>query len=367
MSTANQRASKKPLVRAITATLAVLGLLTLAACATPSAASTTKPSTLAGATITVTDDVGRTVELTSPVKRAVVINSYSNEFVNALGASDKIVGVDKTSQQRLGYLNFRDDQIVAQDLKTLNYEAIAALNPDVVLIPRNGVWEDAATQLGKFGIPVVVATAWDYASFDKTVALLGQVFGAADAAKKLGDFYHGIFDLVAKKVKGTKPVKVYWETGEPYLTVLPGSGFHAIITAANGKNVFEDFSVGKSNDGEATVDPADVVDRDPEVIIHEFEPVATPTGDSKFDAVFADLTSRTGWNQISAVKNKQVYVTNGWATSAVAKAIGAVYLAKWLHPKELADVKPETYLRTWVEDFQHTTLNSETDYIRKLS
>lgn len=349
---------RKPIIAAL---LSVL-LLALAACS--SSAGAAEPSS--GATVTVTDDVNRKVTIPAKVQRAVVINSYSNEFVNALGAANRIVGVDKASQERLGYLKFRDDQIVAANLKELNYEAIVALKPDVVLIPRNGVWEDAVTQLGKFGIPVVVATAWDYKSFHKTVALLGEVFGEPQNAAKLTAFYDGIFDLVAKKVKGTTPVRVYWETSEPNLTVLPGSGFHAIIQAANGKNIFEDFSVGKSNDGEATIDPADVVDRDPEVIIHEFDPVATPTGDGKFNQVFANLTARPGWKQVSAVKNHRVYVSNGWATSAVAKAIGAVYLAKWLHPKELADVDPQSYLRTWVQDFQHTTLNSDSDYIRQL-
>jgi iron complex transport system substrate-binding protein len=362
MSTKNHPTKRRRLVGVITVAT-VLGLFGLTGCSAVSAAS----SSSAGATITVTDDQNRSVQIPANVERAVVVNSYSVEFTNAIGAISKVVGTDKATQQRLGYLNFSDDQIVGQSLKDLNYEAIAALNPDVVLIPRNGVWQDAITQLGKFNIPVVVVTAWDYASFHKTVDLLGQIFGATDAAKKLTAFYDGIFQLVAEKVKGTKPVKVYWETAEPYLTVLPGSGFHAIIEAANGTNVFKDLSVGKSSEGEATVDPADVVDRDPAVIIHEFDPVATPTGDTKFNGLFADLTSRTGWNQISAVKSKQVYVTNGWATSAVAKAIGAVYLAKWLHPAELADVDPQSYLKTWVQDYQHTTLANESDYIRKLS
>lgn len=358
MSTPRKIRWRDPIVAALLTAL----LLPLAACS--SSAGAAEPAT--GATITVTDDVNRQVTIPAKVQRAVVINSYSNEFVNALGAAQRIVGVDKTSQDRLGYLKFRDDQIVAANLKELNYEAIVALKPDVVLIPRNGVWEDAANQLGKFGIPVVVATAWDYKAFHKTVKLLGEVFGEPENATKLTAFYDGIFDLVAKKAKGTKPVKVYWETTEPNLTVLPGSGFHAIIQAANGKNIFEDIAVGKSNDGEATIDPADVVDRNPDVIIHEFEPVATPTGDKKFNDLFSSLTARPGWKAVNAVKNKRVYVSNGWATSAVAKAIGAVYLAKWLHPKELADVDPQSYLRTWVQDFQHTTLTSDADYIRQL-
>lgn len=363
---------RRRLLRALAGAATAVGLIATTACgqaAAPSAATsesaTASPSAEAVAqTITVTDDVKRTVEIQLPVERAVVLNSYGNEFVNAIGAGDRVVGTDRTSQNRLPYLGFTDDQIVAEGLTEINYEAVVALEPDVVILPRNASWEDAAAQLGQFDIPVVVATAWDYAAFHSTVELLGQVFELPDGAKQLTDFYDGIFALVAKKVEGLEPVRVYWETTQPFLTVLPGSGFHAIIEAAGGVNVFEDFSVGASNDGEATVDPVDVIERDPEVFVYEFEPSATPTGDKTFDDIAAEIGARKGFDQISAVRDSRVYISNGWATSAVAKAIGAVYLGSWLHPEAFSDVDPESYLRTWVEDFQKTTFNGESDYIR---
>ncbi|MCH4160760.1 MAG: ABC transporter substrate-binding protein [Bifidobacterium sp.] len=317
-------------------------------------------------TITITDDQKRTVKINGPVESAVVLNSYAVEFTNAIGAGDKIIGTDRTSQRRLGYLDFQDDEIVAESIAEINYESVAALDPDVVIIPRNGSWEDAAKQLEQFDIPVAVVTAWDYQVFDTTVDLLGKIFAEESGATKVSDFYHGIFDEVDKRVKGTQEIATYWETTDPYLTVLPGSGFHAIIEAANGRNVFEDFSVGASNDGEATVDPTDVVERNPEVIVFEFEPSSTPTGDATFNERFAEIQARPGFDQIDAVKNKRVYVANGWATSAVAKAIGAIYLAKWLHPEQFEDIDPGNYLKQWVTEFQGAPYNAESDYIRKL-
>lgn len=351
--------------RGLGAALLAASLLLTSACgASPQAGAASSASS--PASLTVVDDVNRTVHLAGPAQRAVVINSYGVEFVNAIGAGDRIIGTDKVSQQRLGYLGFSDSDIVAQSLTQLNYEAIATLDPDVVILPRNGSWEDAVTQLGKFGIPVVVATAWDYASFHKTVDLLGQVFGERDGATKLSDFYDGIFDLIEERVAGTEKVKVYWETGERYLTVLPGSGFHAIIEAANATNIFADGSVGSPSDNEGTVDPALLIDRDPQIIIHEFEPSATPTGDATFNDIFASIKASPGWDQITAVKNRQVYVTNGWATSGLAKALGALYVAKWAHPEKFTDIDPGSYLKTWVEDFQHTTLKDPSDYIRQI-
>lgn len=312
---------------------------------------------------TVTDDQGRDVTIDGPVERSVVINSYGNEFVRAIGAGDTVVGVDRTSLNRLPYLEVEEEAVIAEGLDQLNYEAIAELEPDVVILPRNAIWEEAATQLESFGIPVVVATAWDYAAFDDTVELLGEVFGEEEGADEVQAFNQEILDAVAEGVEGQDTVPVYLETVDPYLTVLPGSGFHALIEAAGGENVFADSSGGDAQE-EITVDPADVVSRNPELIIHEFEPSAEPTGDGVFSDIGSGMYSRAGWSNIDAITEEQVYVANGWATSAVAKSIGAAYLATWLHPEQFEDLDPETYLQRWVEDFQGTEFSSDEDYIQ---
>lgn len=297
---------------------------------------------------TVTDDRDREVTINGPVERAVVINSYGNEIVTALGAADAIVGVDRTSADRLSYLS-DDTEIVAEGLDQLNYEAIAALSPDVVVLPRNAVWEEAAGQLEGFGIPVVVATAWDYAAFDSTVELLGEVFGAQEGAETLLRFQNEILSLLDDRLADVERVPVYFETVDPYLTVLPGSGFHAMIEAAGGDNVFATSAGGDAQE-EITVDPAEIVTRNPAVIVHEFEPSFDPV--DQFDTLAADIAARPGFSGIDAIQNGEIYVANGWATSAIAKSIGALYLAKWLHPEALADVDPDEYLERWVVEFQ---------------
>ncbi|GAA3595457.1 ABC transporter substrate-binding protein [Agrococcus terreus] len=334
--------------------------LALTGCGTVVAAEPTGSS--AAAQITVTDDQGREVVIDGPVERAVVLNSYANEFVRAIGAGDTVVGVDRSSLNRLPYLEITDDEVIAEGLDQINYEAVAALEPDVVVLPRNAVWQEAAEQLEGFGIPVVVATAWDYAVFDDTVDLLGEVFGAEQEADGFQAFADEIQEVVAERVEGLDTVPVYWETAEPYLTVLPGSGFHAIIEAAGGENVFAEAGGGDVQQ-EITVDPAEVVTRDPAVIVHEYEPAATPTEASAFEATRDELTSRPGWSAIQAVEDDQVYVANGWATSAIAKSIGALYLATWLHPEAFEDVDPDAYLERWVTEFQGTDFAGVDGYI----
>ncbi|PWV55133.1 ABC transporter substrate-binding protein [Nocardiopsis sp. L17-MgMaSL7] len=320
-----------------------------------------------GATITVVDDADRTVELAGPVERAVVLNSYGNEFAQAIGAGDRVVGYDRVSANRLPYLGIGEDEIVSEDLQEINYESVVALEPDVFIVPRNGAWQEAAEQLEPFGVPVVVATAWDFDVFHETVDLLGRVFAEPEGAEAVSGFYDEIFDLVSDRVEGTDAVRVYWETEEPYLTGLPGSGFDQIITAAGGENVFGDVGTGGDQQAETTVDPASVVERDPEVIVHEFGPSAAPTGQERFDTLRDDLEGRPGWEDVTAVSEGEVYVSNGWATSGLSKALGALYLATWLHPEEFEDVDPDEYLARWVEDFQGTDFEGANAYVQKVS
>ncbi|MPV38263.1 ABC transporter substrate-binding protein [Georgenia subflava] len=341
--------------RSIRTAALLAATLVLAACGQVSvadggAADPTGAATDASGKITVVDDQDREVTF-GPVERAVVALSYNNEFVQAIGAGDRVVGVDRGTFQRAPYLGFTEDEIVGESIGELNYEAIVALEPDVVIIPRNGTWQEAEERLAEFDIPVVVVTAWDFDVFPETVELLGEVFAEPEGADEVQGFYDEIFTTVAERVEGTEPVPVYWETEQPYLTALPGSGFDQIITAAGGTNIFGEVTGGDVQH-ETTVDPAAVVERDPAVIVHEMPPSAAPYGDQEIADLTAGIVARPGWSNIAAAKDEQVYVTNGWATSGLSKALGAIFLASWLHPEEFSDVDPADYLQRWATEFQ---------------
>ncbi|ATG54690.1 iron(III) dicitrate-binding protein [Brachybacterium ginsengisoli] len=339
------------------AALTALPVLGLAACGEV----TVEGQGDAAEELTIVDDQQREVVLPGPAKKAVVLNSYTNEFIRAIGAGDAVVGVDRASLDRLPYLGLDEEHVIAEGLDQLNYEAIAGLEPDVVIMPRNAVWQEAAEQLKPFGIPLVVATAWDTEVVEDTITLLGQVFGTEGGARTVLDFRTEISDLLSRALEGVEPVPVYFETVEPYLTTLPGSGFHAMIVAAGGANIFDDAAGGDAQE-ELTVDPSEVVLRDPGFVIHEFEPSAEPV--DRFDALLEDLASRPGWSGLSALENSRVAIANGWATSALGKSLGALYLGTWLHPEQLADVDPDAYLTRWVTEFQDTELSDPADYVQ---
>ena len=348
------RPSRRTLLGTALAALPVLGL---AACGE----ATVEGEAAGTEELTLTDDQGREVTLPGPAQTAVVVNSYSNEFVRAIGAGDRVIGVDRASLDRLPYLELSEEQVIAEGLDQLNYEAIAELAPDVVILPRNAVWQEALEQLSAFDIPVVIATAWDTEVVDETLTLLGEVFGLEDGASAVLDLRAEIAGILEDRLGDVEPVPVYFETVEPYLTTLPGSGFHAMILDAGGTNIFDDASGGDAQE-ELTVDPSEVVLRDPQFVMHEFEPSAEPV--DRFAALREDLDGRPGWSGLNAVAEGRVAIANGWATSALGKSIGAVYLASWLHPEQMEGVDPDEYLERWVSEFQDTELSAPADYVQ---
>src|SRR5699024_7654593 len=113
---------------------------------------------------------------------------------------------------------------------------------------------------------------------------------------------------------------------------------------------------------ELTVDPTETALREPQFVVHEFEPSAEPV--DRFDAVRDDLTTRSGWSGMSAISEGRLAVANGWATSALGKSIGALYLGTWLHPRALDGVDPDEHLTRWVTEFQDTDLSDPRDYVQ---
>src|SRR5699024_2000662 len=132
------------------AALATLPVLGLAACGEV----TVEGEADAAEQLTIIDDQEREIVLPRAARTAVVLNSYTNEFLRAIGAGAGVVGVDRRSLARLPYLARGEGRISAEGLDQLTYEAIAERGPDAGVMCRNAVWQEAGEQLEAFGIPL---------------------------------------------------------------------------------------------------------------------------------------------------------------------------------------------------------------------
>jgi iron complex transport system substrate-binding protein len=142
--------------------------LLLLSCAEPSSRS-------------VVDGVGRTVNLPPRIERIVTLAPNVTELVAYAGAGGRIVGTDSMS-------NFPREIVALPDVGGLqpSVEAIAALEPDLVIASTAGNPPAIAQALGGVGIPLYALRTDRVADLGRALRALGpilEVDGAGAAAR----------------------------------------------------------------------------------------------------------------------------------------------------------------------------------------
>jgi iron complex transport system substrate-binding protein len=268
----------------------VIALVTLALAgsgcrAKPSSSSaSTAAATDAGAEggfpLEVRDDVGRTVRVASRPQRILCLLPSFTETLFALGAGDRVVGVD----------DFSDYPEAARHLPKLGgqydtqVERALALKPDLILVSEAStvVWP-----LSRGGAAVWAGSARKFEDVYRVIELTGELVGRKTEAALLVTRMRAQIASVEASVRGLPPVSIYYELDPAPYTVGPSSFIGVLIAKAGGVNI-----VPEALGDFPKINPELVVSSNPSVIIG-----ASP----------ADVERRPGWSKISAVSNHRVY------------------------------------------------------------
>ncbi|WP_010275561.1 ABC transporter substrate-binding protein [Paenibacillus senegalensis] len=309
-------------------------------------------------TLTIVDEMGREVEIALPVKRVAVFNTYNVEFVRAVGGIASIVGMDAGAYGYKEYWpGFDDKNLIGKGQSEPNYEMLVQVKPDVVIIPRNGLWEETIEKMKPFDIPVVVMTGWDVSKHVENITMLGLLLDQKERAQELNDFYLNYMNLIQSRLEGVPRKYVYVENKADYMSPVPGSGHHDVIENAGGINIFEDIVYAEQPTSKGTVhsfeiDPERILSKNPDMIVKFVSGSYIPPEPEEMQNQLDELLKRPGWEQLTAVQNQNVHISSEFATGGSSKLIGTVYYAKWLHPELFPDLDPEAVYREWIEHFQ---------------
>jgi iron complex transport system substrate-binding protein len=266
---------------------------------------------------TVTDFQSRSVTIATRPLRIVSIGPSNTEFLFALGAGDRVVGVDEFSDQPAAATKIEKVGGVK-----VNLEKVVSLKPDLVLSVKFS--DGTIERLAATGVPVLVVDPQSIGDVSRTAILLGRAVGAN--GEQLATDLDAKLQQVKQKVAGAsgKP-RVFHEVDasdptRPF-TVGPGSFIQDLISIAGGVNIFA---------GAASAYPQISVEAlvraDPEVII---------LGDADYGTTAEQVAARPGWSGISAVKNRKVFPIADSLVSRPGPRVGdaAEAYAKLLHPE----------------------------------
>lgn len=251
--------------------------------------------------ITVTDMTGRTVTLDGPATRIVAVTPSDCEILYAIGAGDTIVGRGK-------YCDYPSEVTslpAVQSGANLNAEEIIALAPQVVVMSTMALNEEQSAALENAGIKVVISDAQDIEGVYTAITLLGQVVGKNTEAANLISDMKSSFSEISQGIENTGKT-VYFEVS-PLEYGLWSAGKNTfmdeIATMLGLTNLFADV------DGWSEVSQEQIIERNPDYIVT----ITMYYGEGPRPE--EEIMGRKGWENISAVKNKQVYNADSNAVS----------------------------------------------------
>ena len=204
----------------------VIALVSIAAChRTP--ATTTR---------TVTDAIGRPVQL-GAVRRIVSLAPSSTEIVVALGAGDRLVGIDRYSDYPE---SVRSLPQVGTDMEP-SLEKILAMRPDVVLVATSANAQRSVETMTRAGAPVYVSRADSLEGVYGDILGIGQAIDRDEAAHVLVARMKRDIAAMTASARGLPPTScavIVW----PSPLIVAGRGSHVgdLVVAAGGTNVVDD-------------------------------------------------------------------------------------------------------------------------------
>lgn len=316
--------------------LAAALCLNLAACgaASSSAASSAAASSQAVASsaaaseaagITLTDQAGRTVTLEQPAESIVSCYYISTYATIALGLKDKIVGLENKADTRALYaLAAPELPELTQvgTLKELNVEAVAALEPDLVIMPQKLI--DNAQTLEDLGITVMIVNPETQEGLETMLTLIGEACGASDQAQALIDYNHTQLERAAEITADLEKPSVCLLGNSSYLSVAPAAMYqNDLIEQAGGVNA----AASIEEDYWADVSYETLLALAPEVLV--IPSAASYTAEDVMnDPQLADLP---------AVQNGAVYTMpqglDEWDSPTPSGILGVLWLTSVLHPE----------------------------------
>ena len=302
--------------------LAVLLFVASACGAAPIAAPSQQAIATAAATAaafpaTVTDFQNRSVTVPKRPERIVSIGPSITEFLFALGAGPRVVGVD----------DFSDEPAAAAQLEKVggikvNFEKVVSLKPDLVLSVKFS--DGSIEKLASSGLLVLVVDPQSAGDVARTAILLGRAVGS-DGETMARDIQKRVDDVRSKAASAaTKPrVSHEIDASDPtkIFTVGPGSYIHDLIEIAGGVNI-----AARASSAYPQLSAEEILRNDPEIIV-----LAAADYSAKPDQVAA----RAGWSAISAVKNKRIVTIAPNLINRPGPRVGeaAEAYAKLVHPE----------------------------------
>ncbi|UNK17579.1 ABC transporter substrate-binding protein [Paenibacillus sp. N3/727] len=274
--------------------------------------------------LTVKDATGETLTFKEAPKKIISISPAETESLFALGLDEQIIGVSDYDD----YPEAATTKPKMGGLYNPNEEAIIAAQPDLV-VTGISMSAEAAQHLRDLGITIFKTDPKTVNDVIANIELFGQISDHQEEAKTVIDKMKQEQNEVTEAVKSLTPEqkkKVYIEFS-PGWTVGSGEFMDELITLAGGVNVAADTA------GWYEISEEKIIKDNPDVILFSKNVIDDKT-QKTLDQM---IKARSGWDQITAVKNDAVYGLDDNLVSRPGPRVteGLKEIAKAIYPELL--------------------------------
>ena len=307
-------------------------------------------------TVTVQDSADRYVEVPYPVETVVVLWTTPTEELMALGAIDRIVGIDTNTKANVdkGLYPALEDVAVVGSYDEPNYEAIAELDPDVVIMLSSYAPypDEVQEQLEPFDIAVVALDFYRTEVFYRELRTLGFMLDLETETEDYIAFFQDKVDMITERIADLEDEDkktVYFEAAADYMSYGGadyGCGIPLMITSLGGRYIYPEISPYTFE-----IDPEDLAQRNPDVIIKLHNGGYFLTNTTEFETTYNAIISRPELQTTTAVTTDNVYVISVDVTGGARKLIGAMFIPKLLYPELFEDFDPMQLLQDYLETY----------------
>ncbi|MFW6040788.1 MAG: ABC transporter substrate-binding protein [Thermoplasmatota archaeon] len=239
--------------------------------------------------ITVTDARGETINFESSPERIISFMPSNTEILFYLDVGDRVVGVDDYSN----YPKEVEGLPTVGDAFSVDYEKIASLSPDVVVIPFYNT--EAIENLEDVDIKVVATASTSVSDVYSDMELLGEMCGVKETAEhKVRELKNQMDDITAdaRDIPFSKRSTLLYITGvEPIYTAGNDTFQHTLFVNAGFNNIASNKS------GWYTISEEEIISDNPDVII----------APERLNESIKELKEKDTWQDINAVKNDNIF------------------------------------------------------------
>lgn len=270
--------------------------------------------------VSVTDDLGREITFDKPPQRIISLAPSITEILYVLDSAKTLAALTHNCD----YPPATKFKPSIGDMVHPNFELIAELKPDLILLTVEGNSKEDFTKIEELGYKTFVTNPRTVEGVYKSITDIGTILGLKARADSIVREMEKHREAIREQVRDVERKRVLViVSAQPLMTAGPGTFIDQMIQEAGGINIAAEAAVSYP-----LLSREEVVRKQPEVLIVPHSVAIRPS---------AIIEQYPEWKELPAAKNRKVIIFHSDFIMRPGPRIilGLEMLAMALHPERL--------------------------------